>query len=424
MTLNALIYFIKAPIEGRVKTRLAKRIGNQKALEVYNHFVQHLLDLSLPSLSDRLIAYDTPNRALPLPLYLAKETFFYQEGEDLGERMAHAFEYAFAKGYKKVILIRSDVPDIKVRILDEAFNALSHNDAIISPTVDGSYYLIGFNAHTFTKDAFENIPLETSEVYTQTKMQLKNHLVAEGKKLHSIHTLEDLKAYMPTFPLKRISVIIPVYYEDKTLLHTIQSLYQHASSDDFEVIIVDTHEKTTINTLDLRGVRIGFSEQGRAYQMNEGALMAQGEILLFLRADAHVPKQWDKLIERKDAGAFGLGIDTSLFWLKCIEFFANLRARVTRIPYGDQGLFLKASIFDDLGGFAPIPIMEDVELMKRLKRHKIALNLLDEKVFISDRQWKQEGIFYTTWRNRLVNFLYMCGVAPSKLQKYYKPRPS
>ena len=77
MTLNALIYSIKAPIEGRVKTRLAKRIGNQKALEVYNYFVQHLLDLSLPSLSDRLIAYDTPNRALPLPSYLAKETFFY-----------------------------------------------------------------------------------------------------------------------------------------------------------------------------------------------------------------------------------------------------------------------------------------------------------------------------------------------------------
>ena len=422
MALNALICFIKAPIEGRVKTRLAKRIGDKRALELYEGFVEHLLSLSLPLFTERFIAYDTPNITLPLPAYLKEEKLFFQEGEALGEKMAHAFEYLFAKGYKKVILVGSDIPEINARIIDDAFNALSANDAILSPTLDGGYYLIGFNAHTFTKEAFEEVDYSQNNVFKQTKARLKTHLIAEGKKLRDIDTLEDLKAYMPSYPTKRISVIIPVYHEDETLLKTIDTLYANARSDDFEVIVVDTLEKTTVKSLHVNRARIGFAPEGRASQMNEGARMAEGEILLFLHADTLVPRHWDaQLSTNYEAGSFSLAIKSTHFGLKCIETFANLRTMFTSIPYGDQGQFFKASLFKEIGGYAPIPLMEDVEIMKRLKKRGTAITLLDAKVTTSARRWEKEGIFYTTLRNRVLSFLYLCGVSPEKLSSYYKP---
>jgi len=420
MALNALVCFVKAPIEGRVKTRLAKRIGEAKALEVYEAFVQHLLGLSLPLFCERFIAYDTPNTSLALPTYLEGHTLFYQEGEDLGGRMCHAFEYLFALGHKKVVLVGSDIPSLSDKIIEEAFATLSHKDAILSPSVDGGYYLIGFNAKTFTKEAFEGITYSTPDVFLQTKERLKSRLLAHGKTLQDIDTLEDLKAYDPSFPTKKISVIIPVFHEDEGLLTTINTLYSHASSDDFEVIVVDTLERTTVESLHVTRARIAYAPKGRASQMNEGASMAEGDILFFLHADTLVPKRWDAYIDNGyEAGAFSLGIKTSHLGLKCIETLANLRAKLTRIPYGDQGQFFKTSLFNELGGYEVLPLMEDVAMMKRLKQRGVSISLLNAKVMTSARRWEKEGIWYTTLRNRVLSFLYLCGVSPARLKKYY-----
>jgi len=420
MALNALVCFVKAPILGSVKTRLAKRIGEERALDVYEGFVKHILTLSLPLFCERYIAYDTPESTLALPHYLEHEKLFLQEGDDLGERMCHAFEHLFALGHKKVVLIGSDIPHINDKIIEDAFATLSHKDAILSPSVDGGYYLIGFNAKTFTKEAFVGMTYSHHDVFLETKHRLKSLLVGEGKMLRDVDTLEDLKALCPTFPTKRISVIIPVYHEDERLLHTIDTLYANAHSDDFEVIVVDTHEHTTVDALHVKRVRIGFAPKGRASQMNEGANMAEGSSLLFLHADTLVPKGWDTLIDtHEDAGAFSLRFDSPKPIFTLLALFANLRARLTRIPYGDQGLFFKASVFNEEGGFALIPLMEDVEIMKRRKKRGIAIALLNAPIITSVRRWEKEGLFYTTFRNRVFSFLYACGVPPSKLQHYY-----
>lgn len=425
MVLNALVCFVKAPIKGAVKTRLAKRIGDERTLVLYESFVRNLLSIPLPLFCERFIAYDTPNTSLALPEYLQHETLFYQEGDDLGEKMCHAFTYLFAKGYKRVILVGSDVPEITPSIIDEAFRALSHKDGILSPTFDGGYYLIGFHAHTFTQEAFKEIRYSTPSVFKETKARLKTLLLAEGKKLHDIDTLEALKAYMPNFPTKRISVIIPVYHEDETLLRTIQTLYAHSVENDFELILVDTLERTTLNDLHVKKARIGYAPKGRASQMNEGAAMAEGESLLFLHADTRLPKGWDTLIAPYyEAGAFSLAIDSPKIALKIIAFCANLRTRITKIPYGDQGQFFQASVFKKLGGYASIELMEDVEIMKRLKKQGVNITLLPQKAHTSARRWEKEGIFYTTFRNRVLSFLYLCGVSPSKLSAYYKAHTS
>jgi rSAM/selenodomain-associated transferase 2/rSAM/selenodomain-associated transferase 1 len=420
MALNALVCFVKAPIFGNVKTRLAKRIGEERALEVYEGFVQHILTLSLPLFCERYIAYDTPEPTLALPHYLERKKLFLQEGDDLGERMCRAFEHLFALGHKKVVLIGSDIPEMNEKIIEDAFAMLLHKDAILSPSTDGGFYLIGFNAKTFTKEAFMDMTYSRHDVFLETKHRLKSLLMGEGKMLRDVDTLEDLKALSPAFPTKRVSVIIPVYHEDETLLHTIDTLYANAKSDDFEVIVVDTVEHTTVDALQVKQVRIGFASKGRASQMNEGAQMAEGDILLFLHADTLVPKRWDALIDtHESAGAFRLSFDSPKPIFKLLALFANLRARLTRIPYGDQGLFFKASAFKEMGGFANIALMEDVEIMKRLKQRGIGITLLDAPIITSSRRWEKEGLFYTTLRNRMLSLLYLCGVSPSKLHHYY-----
>jgi rSAM/selenodomain-associated transferase 2 len=246
--------------------------------------------------------------------------------------------------------------------------------------------------------------------------------------LRDIDTLDDIKANAPQIlpQLPHISVIIPVYYEDETLLQTIKTIHQNAEQNNFEVIVIDTLENTTLNRLQVKDKdsRIGFAPKGRASQMNEGALMAQGDILIFVHADTHLPKAWDTLIEKalhaNKAGAFSLGIDDTHYALRVIETMANIRTRMTKIPYGDQVHFLTASFFKELGYYAKIPLMEDVELMKRIKKQGEPIALLKEKVLTSSRRWHKEGIFYTTLRNRVISFLYWVGIHPKHFIKRYK----
>ena len=425
MSSSALIYFIKAPILGKVKTRLAKSIGEESARMFYEQLVERLLNRQ-PQNCDILIAYDDGGLTCKRPTYLENRTLFLQTKGELGHKMSEAFAHVFSLGYTQAVLVGSDIPDVNEAILEEAFALLGTSDAVLSPTFDGGYYLIGFHAQTFTCKAFEGIIYGTSSVFEQTKEQLKPLHVKHGKKLRDIDTLEDIKAYSPQIlpKLPHISVIIPVYHEDETLLQTIETLRQNATHNDVEIIVVDTLEQTTLNRLHVKDIRTGMAPKGRASQMNEGALMAQGDILVFLHADTQLPKAWDILIEKalhvNKAGAFSLGIDDTHIALRFIETMANLRTKMTKIPYGDQAHFFQASFFKELGGYAKIPLMEDIELMQRIKKQGETIALLNEKVLTSSRRWHKEGILYTTLRNRVLSFLYWIGVNPKYFIQRYK----
>jgi uncharacterized protein len=436
MRQNALIFFMKAPVMGRVKTRLAEGIGNEHATTLYRLMCEYLLNLTVPQNTDAIVAYDDEECTV-LPAYLEGKALVYQSGNDLGERMQNAFEAVFAKGYTRAILVGSDIPDVDERLFEEAFAHLCNHDAMLSPTEDGGYYLIGFHAHTFCKEAFEGIPYSQSDVYANTLLKLSPLRVAKGEMLRDIDTLEDLRAFtcnektpLGKFAqdilndLPRISVIIPVYHEDETLLHTLSHLKAMAHAQNYEIIVVDTHERTTVERLHVSAVRVAFSNKGRSSQMNEGARKARGELLLFLHADTLLPYHWDQKIESAlhvtKAGAFSLGINDSHLGLFCIETLANLRTQMTKIPYGDQAHFFQASFFRSLGGYVQIALMEDVEMMKRLKKRGEKIALLKSKVLTSPRRWHKEGILYVTLRNRALSFLYWVGVSPIKLSQFYK----
>lgn len=167
-----------------------------------------------------------------------------------------------------------------------------------------------------------------------------------------------------------------------------------------------------------------FNTASRAQQMNAGAQIATGEVLLFLHADTCLPNQFATMVCQaiaKDiaAGAFALQINDYFWGLRLVEIGANMRSRIFSLPYGDQAIFLKAKLFHELGGFADLPIMEDFELICRL-RHKGQIAIISTPVVTSSRRWQKLGIIQTTIINQVAIVAYLVGISPSKIAAWYR----
>ena len=199
------------------------------------------------------------------------------------------------------------------------------------------------------------------------------------------------------------------------------------------MVIADGSSRgTTLNTLNTGrykkfNLKTTLAPKGRGAQMNCGAALTEGEILIFLHADTRISQeavdrlhQEMKYREKTVGGAFDLGILSSKKAYRLIEAMANLRSRMTRLPYGDQALFFRKKYFLDIGGFSEIPLMEDVEIMQRIKKRKGRISIFPVKVQTSPRRWEKEGIVYCTLRNWLLINLYLLGVSPSRLARFYK----
>lgn len=430
--MKGVIYFCKAPEIGRVKTRLAKSIGDENTLEIYKTMLNNLLENSLHVKS--FIAFDGNENIIPSDL-----PRFAQKGDGLGERMKNAFLHLFEIGFTQVILVGADIPRIDEEILQSALESLDSHDGVLSPTNDGGYYLIGFNKSSFICKAFDDDIFDNPNVYELTCKALEPLHVKHGKTLEDIDTIHDLRRFCADFPkhiltqssnqilekLPKISLIMPVFHEDESAVLSVSWAFENARKSDFEVIIVDTHNRTCIDELRFKNpVRLHTAPKGRANQLNAGFEIARGKTILFLHADSKLPKDWDALIEEalhvNDAGAFKLDIDSPSIWLKFIAFATNIRASLLGSPYGDQGQFFKATIFEKLGKYPPIPIMEDVAIMKSLKNSDLKLKILKQKIATSPRRWHKEGLFYTTLRNRFLSTLFALGVSPQRLAQWYQ----
>ncbi len=225
-----------------------------------------------------------------------------------------------------------------------------------------------------------------------------------------------------------ISVIVPVFREAETINRFLEGVQKVFPAPGHEIIVVDgSPERDTVAAIQLPQVRTAGSGKGRASQMNRGAAMAKGTILLFLHADTRLPGNAADVITHtllRDpglaGGAFSLGIDDDRLSLKIIEWSANLRSRLTRAPYGDQSLFFRKAYFDRVGGFREIPIMEDLELMTRIRKQGGRIHILTQKSVTSSRRWKKEGIAVCTLRNWLIRLLYHLGVSADSLAAFYR----
>ncbi|MHC4742359.1 MAG: TIGR04283 family arsenosugar biosynthesis glycosyltransferase [Planctomycetota bacterium] len=227
------------------------------------------------------------------------------------------------------------------------------------------------------------------------------------------------------------SIIVPVLNEADQINARIDHIRTVASGTSYEIIIVDGHpDRTTLNAIRDQGVITVSSAKGRAIQMNAGASIALGRILIFLHADTKLPpkaleKIEETLADRKYvAGAFDLAIESERLSLKFIAKRASLRSRITRVPYGDQAIFTTKHYFDKIGRYKEIPLMEDIDLMKRIRKRGDKINIIRDPVKTSPRRWEEEGVLHTTARNFLLVNLHRLGVKPQTLKAYYKDHNS
>jgi rSAM/selenodomain-associated transferase 2 len=223
-----------------------------------------------------------------------------------------------------------------------------------------------------------------------------------------------------------LSIIIPVLYEQEIINHTLAGLHFPDSRYTCEVIVADGDPRgSTIRAIRNRDVIRLTAMMGRGSQMNAGARIAQGRVLLFLHADTTIPTHAPERIMEACAspaivgGAFDLSIASSVLMLRIIARAASLRSRLTRIPYGDQAIFIKKSFFTMFDGFAQIPIMEDIELMRRIRRAGHRIIILPDRVSTSARRWEKNGICFTSIRNLIISTFYYLGVSPERLKRFY-----
>lgn len=187
---NLIIVFTRNPELGKVKTRLAKTIGNDAALKIYKQLLKHTEKIVRRNDADKAIYYSVKVRTNDIwdNTYYQK---YQQQGEDLGLRMLHAFKNGFHKGYEKIIIIGSDLFDLNETHLNTAFKILDTNDIVIGPAIDGGYYLLGMNK--LHQTIFENIAWSTEHVLKDTLKKLENETVFLLEALNDIDTFEDLK---------------------------------------------------------------------------------------------------------------------------------------------------------------------------------------------------------------------------------------
>ena len=438
-----LIVFTRFPEPGKAKTRLIPVLGPEGAARLQRQMTEHIL-ATATSLSNRPgltteVRHQGGNSTLMLEWLGSQFSYRPQGPGDLGRRMARAFEDAFRDSKKAAVIVGSDIPAISADIIEQAFETLQKNDLVLGPACDGGYYLIGLKntipAEIYTR-LFESVNWGTGEVLSKTLQAAREsglrfimlESLADVDRPADLHHWQKVKrADAKAAPAPKISVIIPTLNEAAAIERTLACL---DGVDNLEAIVVDggSADKTAA-LAGSRGARVLQSNPGKAVQMNTGARAAAGDILVFLHADTQLPENFSHLIVSAlnqscvVAGAFRLSINSTRAGIRIIEHMANLRSRFLQLPYGDQAFFMRKVLFDEIGGFPDVPIMEDFILIRRLK-NKGKIVLLPESVVTSPRRWLHFGILKTWLINQWIIIAYYLGIPPERLNYWYRREAS
>jgi rSAM/selenodomain-associated transferase 2 len=219
-----------------------------------------------------------------------------------------------------------------------------------------------------------------------------------------------------------VSVIVPALDEEHALDAIVAAARQPGL---LEIIVVDGGSRDrTVDVARACADRVLSADRGRAAQMNAGAAVARGDVLLFLHADTRLPPGCHGAIthaladDRMVGGRFDLRLDAPGIPYRIIERMISLRSRLTRVATGDQAIFARRSVFERLGGFPPLPLMEDIAFCRALKRAgRIAC--LRERVVTSARRWQRRGVVRTVLLMWTLRAAYYAGVSPARLARAY-----
>ena len=432
-----LLIFSKYPTAGKAKTRLIPALGATGAAQLHRRLAEITVETARvwqhkeEDSQRRVTLHYTGAPEIDFINWFGKDfTYAEQSGRNLGERMENAFATTFAGGAHYAIGIGTDVPALSPPLLQQAEQSLADHDLVLGPAADGGYYLIGLKNHH--PELFRGIDWGTDKVLKQTleiatQLRLNVILLDELSDIDRPDDLNQLKNN-PRFEDildngPAISVIIPTLNEATVLEKTLLNLKM---AENVEIIVADagsTDETSAIATRS--GAELLEVSDGRASQLNRGAKISRGKHLLFLHADTILPTNYPELIVStlKDpsvaAGAFRFKTTQPGIAMRIVEWGTNLRSTRLQTPYGDQGLFLRREVFEELGGFPPLPIMEDFAFVRQLRQRGTIITLAAEAI-TSARRWQKLGVIRTTVINQLMIIGFLLRVSPEKLSHFYR----
>lgn len=406
-----MVIFTRFPLAGRTKTRLIPALGPQGAADLQRKMTEFTLRQVRQTGCPVEVRF-TDGTVAQIREWLGGDVSCRAQGEgDLGERLVRAFGEAFKAGARKVLVIGSDCPDNRSANMLQALRALETASCVIGPALDGGYYLLGLTAPR--PELFDEIDWGTDAVLGQTLAKMDDYRLLPP--LSDVDEAQDVPA--------KISVIIPALNEAASVRETVMAALEGFEA---EVLVVDggSHDRTQENARQA-GARVLIGAYGRARQMNLGAKSATGELLLFLHADSLLSSGWDRHLRKilKDPatvlGHFRFALREGFAGASLITLGTNARCRLLQRPYGDQGLFLRKRDFEALGGFADVPILEDLLLVKQAAK-KGRIRCADAPLATSDRRWRTYGALRTTFMNQAVLLAAWLGADLHKLDAAYR----
>jgi len=430
--------FAKAPGRGGVKTRLEPAVGADGAARL----AAALLEDTLESLLDAgrtapVLAVDD------VAAFRGRGVPVVAQGEgDLGQRLERVLGGALERA-PRALAVGSDSPGLPAPLIEEALAALERTDAVLGPADDGGFTLLGLRR--CPPGLLGAIPWSRADTLRATVARLRTAglsvattrawfdvdrpadlarlrvELAEGT-VQARHT-EEVLAGLPRRPW--LSVVMPVLDEAKRIGPALGRLVGLPGVD--EVLVVDggSCDATRSLVAGTDGVRLLDSPSGRSRQMNAGAAVASGEVLLFLHADVTLPPDVVRHLARAFVhpdvvmAAFRTRTidEDGRSWAGVLLPVADLRSRWTRLPYGDQAVSVRRSAFEAVGGFPDQPLLEDLELARRLAGVG-GMVRLRARVTVSGRRFVRRPVRTLLCWNSFP-LLYRLGVDSRALEKLY-----
>lgn len=459
---KTIILFTRIPHAGTTKTRLMPFLKPEECVNLHFAFMADEI-AKICEVADKLEVFYYEDESVTdddrdeFRSFLIEEVSIpfltsAQRGSTIFERMKNAFGDSFCQQpNSKKLLVGCDLPSLAAEDLKVAFESLEESDIVLCPSEDGGYCLVGMKQFCPTVFDVSGDGGETVLSDTLKKCRESGLRVSFGRVLLDVDLPKDLyrlykvKNYMVSDSLARafldnfdesrfelfgcsglkVSVIVPVFNEEKTIGSFLKNLEDITKKA--EVIFVDGGSSdSTVSMLKsslTRNSRLIESSKGRAHQMNEGAKVASGEALMFLHADCIPPKNVVQEVRRVLAyanwGCFGVKFDDSDPLMKICQIISNNRIRDRKVVFGDQGIFIKKDLFDEIGGFPEIPIMEDYQLSLTLKERGEKIGVAKGLITTSSRRYHEGGKLAVMWKMNRLRKAYRDGVPIEEISAAY-----
>jgi rSAM/selenodomain-associated transferase 2/rSAM/selenodomain-associated transferase 1 len=429
-----VLLLARYPVPGQAKTRLVPALGPESAARLHRRLAEHVAGVvraaSVSCDAGVTVCFTGAGRKEFRAWLGCDFAYAAQPPGDLGVRLRRALALALRGHARRVVAIATDVPDLSAAILQQALTGLREHDVVLGPAADGGYYLIGMKRDR--PELFLGIDWGTGRVCAQTR----DAIGRQGLSVMELPILSDVDLPEDTAALRAdsrftdvwtgkplITVIIPTLDEGASLGRTLERV---RGANDVEVVVADGGSRDATREIAAQaGAAVLVTLDGRGAQQNQAAAVASGRYLLFLHADTLLPDGYAELIRRTldrpatVAGAFRFRMDGIGASMRLAEWGADIRSSLCQWPYGDQGLFMEKRVFAELGGFSPLPIMEDYELVSRLRRRGAVVTLREAAV-TSARRWQELGPLRTTMRNLSMIAGFRVGIPPERLARFYR----